>query len=189
VVSQQAKGVPTKDIGVPDLAWGQWGQGLLSDWWETSPELIWPQSVVTYGRMRHDPQIKGVLGAYLYRCCGPTGRSTRAAAAVSWCRRSPTTWACRSSGKDPVQTGARRRGVIWKRHLKQLLGYQVYGYMPFERRYRLDGEQAQGFVDDAVRWVTSECGDLPANLPPTDELMVAARTAAEWRAAADIELG
>jgi hypothetical protein len=51
------------------------------------------------------------------------------------------------------------------------------------------GEQAQGFVDDAVRWVTSECGDLPANFPPTDELMVAARTAAEWRAAADIELG
>ena len=49
-------------------------------------------------------------------------------------------------------------------------------------------EQAQGFIDDAVRWVTSECGELPAGLPPTDELMVAARTAAEWRAAADIEV-
>jgi hypothetical protein len=35
----------------------------------------------------------------------------------------------------------------------------------------------------------SECGKLPVDLPPTDELMVAARTAAEWRAAADIELG
>jgi len=35
----------------------------------------------------------------------------------------------------------------------------------------------------------SECGKLPVELPPTDELMVAARTAAEWRAAADIELG
>ena len=49
-------------------------------------------------------------------------------------------------------------------------------------------DQAQGFIDDAVRWVTSECGELPTGLPPTDELMVAARTAAEWRAAADIEL-
>ena len=44
-------------------------------------------------------------------------------------------------------------------------------------------DQAQGFSDDAVGTVTSECGELPTGLPPTDELMVAARTAAEWRAA------
>ena len=28
--SKWAKGAPTTDIGVPDFAWGQWGQGLLS---------------------------------------------------------------------------------------------------------------------------------------------------------------
>jgi hypothetical protein len=49
-------------------------------------------------------------------------------------------------------------------------------------------EQAQSFIDQAVQWVVSECGQLPVDLPPTDELMVAARTAAEWRAAADIEV-
>jgi len=49
--------------------------------------------------------------------------------------------------------------------------------------------EAQSFIDQAVQWAASECGKLPVDLPPTDELMVAARTAAEWRAAADIELG
>ena len=49
-------------------------------------------------------------------------------------------------------------------------------------------EQAQSFIDQAAQWVVSECGQLPVDLPPTDELMAAARTAAEWRAAADIEV-
>lgn len=138
MVSQQAKGAPTKDIGVPDFAWGQWGQGLLSDWWESSPELVWPQSVVTYGRMRHDPQIKGVLGAYLY----PLLRANWALDPAGC--RDEVVQHCAGDiglpilGADPKPTAARRRGVIWKRHLRQLLGYQIYGYMPFERRYRFD---------------------------------------------------
>ena len=37
-----------------------------------------------------------------------------------------------------MPSGARRRGVIWKRHLRQALTYQIYGYAPFERRYRID---------------------------------------------------
>lgn len=49
-------------------------------------------------------------------------------------------------------------------------------------------EQAQSFIDQTVQWVVSECGQLPVDLPPTDELMVAARTAAEWRAAVGIEV-
>jgi hypothetical protein len=31
---------PTTDIGRPDFAWGTWGQGLLSDWWETIADLL-----------------------------------------------------------------------------------------------------------------------------------------------------
>jgi hypothetical protein len=50
-----------------------------------------------------------------------------------------------------------------------------------------DDAAAQGFIDDAVQWVVASAGAMPAGLPPTDEIMVAARYAAEWRAAADIE--
>jgi len=49
-------------------------------------------------------------------------------------------------------------------------------------------DAAQGFIDDAVQWVLASVGQLPTGLPPTDEIMVAARTAAEWRASADIEV-
>ena len=58
-------GAPTRDIGTPDLYYGTWGQGLLTDWWETTADLIWPQSVITYGRMRHDPQLRGIVSAYI----------------------------------------------------------------------------------------------------------------------------
>lgn len=145
--SKWAKGAPTSDIGVPDFAWGQWGQGLLSDWWETSPELIWPQSVVTYGRMRHDPQIKGVLSAYLF----PLLRANWALD-PGGCR-GPVVQLVADDlglpilGQDPKPTGARRRGVIWMRHLRQALTYQIYGYAPFERRYRID-EQGMCRLDN-----------------------------------------
>ena len=49
-------------------------------------------------------------------------------------------------------------------------------------------DAAQGFIDDSVQWVVASVGAMPTGLPPTDEIMVAARTAAEWRAAADIEV-
>ena len=140
MVTKQASSAPLKDIGVPDFAWGQWGQGLLSDWFESSPELIWPQSVITYGRMRHDPQIKGVLGAYLY----PLLRANWALDPEGC--RDEVVQHCADDlgmpilGADKKQTGARRRGVVWKRHLRQLLGYQVFGYSVFERRYRFDAK-------------------------------------------------
>lgn len=51
-----------------------------------------------------------------------------------------------------------------------------------------NAEQAQGFIEDAVQWVVASAGPMPSNITLTDEIMVAARTAAEWRAAADIEV-
>src|SRR5438552_1729340 len=56
-------------------------------------------------------------------------------------------------------------------------------------KYRVTGAYVTlKTATQAVQWVVSECGQLPVDLPPTDELMVSARTAAEWRAAADIEV-
>jgi hypothetical protein len=49
-------------------------------------------------------------------------------------------------------------------------------------------DQAQEFIDQSVQWVVGHCGTLPANLTSTDDLWINARTAAEWRAAADIEI-
>ena len=54
----------------------------------------------------------------------------------------------------------------------------------FSERTTPTAEQAQSDLDAAVRAVTAEVGDIPA----TDAAEAAARDAAEWRAAADIEL-
>lgn len=50
-------------------------------------------------------------------------------------------------------------------------------------------EQAQAVIDDAVNWVISEAGPVPANTDANYPLISqSARSAAEWRAAADIEI-
>jgi len=54
----------------------------------------------------------------------------------------------------------------------------------FSERTTPTAEQAQSDLDAAVRAITAEVGDIPAS----DVVEAAARDAAEWRAAADIEL-
>jgi predicted ABC-type ATPase len=137
-----ANNAPTQDIGRPDLSWGlpgTWGQGLLTEWFETAGDLIWPQSVVTYGRMRHDPQIKAILSAYKL----PILRATWALD-PDGCRDEVVSHVSDDIGvgilgDDSSPGPARRRGVIWHRHLREALNYLVFGHMPFERRYEIKG--------------------------------------------------
>ena len=138
-------GAPTSDIGRPDLSWGTWGQGLLSEWlpwFETAADLIWPQSIVTYGRMRNDPQLKAVIQAYLLPllranwCVDGTGCRDEVVKAVS------TNFGLPVLGNEDEQGGpARRGGIVWNRHLKQALNYLVFGHMPFEIRYAPNPKQ------------------------------------------------
>jgi hypothetical protein len=48
--------------------------------------------------------------------------------------------------------------------------------------------QAQSVIDDAVTWVLGQVGELPVVPPASEQIQWAARSAAEWRAAADIEI-
>jgi hypothetical protein len=136
--------IPTQDIGTTDLYWGTFGQGLLTDWWETTSDLIWPQSVITYGRMRHDPQIRAVLQGYTL----PIMRATWAIDPTGC--RDEVAQHCADDlglpivGIDPTAGPARRRGVQWYRHLKQSLFQLVYGHMPFEFRYRIESSKPGG---------------------------------------------
>jgi hypothetical protein len=133
---------PTSDIGRPDLWWGSYGQGLLSDWFETTADLIWPQSVITYGRMRNDPQLKAVLNAYVL----PILRA-RWALDGTGCKPEVVQHCADDLGVtivdgDAKPGPARRRGVVWGQHVRKALNYLPYGHMPFERRYRFDAAGA-----------------------------------------------
>jgi hypothetical protein len=48
--------------------------------------------------------------------------------------------------------------------------------------------QAQQVIDDTVAAILADVGELPATPEQAPEIAVAARVAAEWRAAADIEV-
>jgi len=136
---------PTRDIGNTDLYWGTFGQGLLTDWWETTADLIWPQSVITYGRMRQDTQIRAVLYSYLLPILraqwwlDPEGCSDEVAQHCADDLGLPIL------GDDPHPGPARRRGINWRRHLRDAAYHRlVYGHMPFELRYRIDRPEPGG---------------------------------------------
>ncbi|WP_326829689.1 DUF935 domain-containing protein [Streptosporangium sp. NBC_01810] len=126
--------IPTRDIGQVDTL--QYGS-LLADWLEFVPDLQWPLSVQTYSRMRHDPKLAGILGAYTL----PIRRATWVVDPAG-CRDEVVQLVADDlglpiKGVDEKPGGARRRGVIWGEHLRHALLSLVYGHMVFERRYEI----------------------------------------------------
>ncbi|MFB4275738.1 hypothetical protein ACBJ59_10635 [Nonomuraea sp. MTCD27] len=128
-----AASAPTRDLGHLDASFGLW----LGEWLETIPDLIWPQSVQTYARMRYDPQLTAVLAAYTL----PIRRATWAVDPAG-CRDQVVQVVADDLGlpilgADNKPGPARRRGVRWADHIRLALGALTYGFMPFERRYEI----------------------------------------------------
>ncbi|MEU8040877.1 hypothetical protein [Streptosporangium sp. NPDC049078] len=131
---------PTRDIGVLDG--GHYGH-LYTDLLEIIPDLMWPTSVQTYARMRHDPQLAAILAAYTL----PIRRATWAVDPTG-CRDEVAQLVADDLGLPVLDAGtmpgpARRRGVRWADHLRLALLSLVYGHMPFERRYEIRNGQAR----------------------------------------------
>jgi hypothetical protein len=130
---------PTRDIGYLDQVYGLW----LGDMLEQIPDLIWPNSVQTYARMRHDPQLTAVLAAYSL----PIRRATWAIDPAG-CRDEVVQLVADDLGlpilgADAEPGPARRRGVRWADHLRLALQSLAWGFMPFERRYEIVNGQAR----------------------------------------------
>jgi len=142
--------LPTTDIGTPDLYYG-YTYAQQADWWENTADLIFPQSMITYGRMRHDPQLKAVVSAILL----PILRATWVVDPAG-CRDEVVQLVADDLGvgvldADNKPGPARTKGVTWHRHLRVALYNQlVYGFMPFERRYRVDSSSPGGTRLDAL---------------------------------------
>lgn len=110
---------------------------------ETVPQLAWPESVPTYSRMRHDPQLQAVLNAYTLPiraaswAVDPAGCRDEVVRLVADDLGLPV-W-----GADVVPGAARRRGVRWEEHLRLALLHLVWGFMPFAQRYDIVGRRAR----------------------------------------------
>ena len=130
---------PTRDIGHLDAHYGLW----LGEFLELIPDLIWPNSVQTYARMRHDPQLTGVLSAYTL----PIRRATWAIDPAG-CRDEVVALVADDLGlpilgADAEPGPARRRGVRWADHLRLALLSLTYGFSVFERRYEIQEGRAR----------------------------------------------
>jgi hypothetical protein len=135
---------PVSDIGTPD-SWAGLvlGQTVIGDWFEQTADLMWPTSTYTYARMRHDPQLKAVLQAYLLPILRATWLIDPDGCRDEVVQQTADDLGVGILGHDSGPGPARRRGVIWQRHLKTALYQQlVQGFMPFELRYEILGQRA-----------------------------------------------
>jgi hypothetical protein len=134
---------------------GTYGAAAI-DALETVQELSWPENIATYSKMRRDPQIAATLNAYMLPL-----RAAHWAIDPAGCRRevveyAADAWGLPILGQDSHRTGFRRRGVIWREHLRVALLHLVYGHMPFAFAGEIKG--------DPMRW---RLGTLAERLPTT----------------------
>lgn len=129
MVSQISNDVTTWDAAYADLI-------------EWVPDLIWPQSIWTYGQMRTDPQLRAVLQAYTLPILraewsvDPTG-----------CRREVAQSVADNMGltvKGDTDTVARRGPIQFATFNRLALLSLTFGHMPFQKVWDLsDGMTAK----------------------------------------------
>jgi hypothetical protein len=133
---------PTSPVGRPDVLWGVPGQGgLLTEWAETVPDLTWPESIRTYGRMRRDSRLAAVIKAFFL----PVIRATWVVDPAGVNRSEAVDLVAGDLGlpvlgqKGPPPAAAAAPGFSWHEHLRLAMNHLVYGHMPFEQWYVIRG--------------------------------------------------
>lgn len=131
------------------LAYGSEYADILVDLLEYVPDLMFPRSATTYSQMRLDPKLRGVLAAYTGPirkadwAVDPAGCSDEVAEFVADQLGLPIV------GADNPPGPARRRGVVWRRHIEQAVGMLVFGFYPFERWFDYaDGRYTIGGLEE-----------------------------------------
>lgn len=113
-----------------------WGLPML-DQFEQNPDLIWPNSVWTYGRMvREDARIASVLRALGLPIRRTQWRIRKNGASDEVTQHVATSMGLPIEGDDEDRPTARTRGSFsWARHLQQALSAQQFGHAVFEIVY------------------------------------------------------
>ncbi|WP_431728592.1 phage portal protein family protein [Verrucosispora sp. TAA-831] len=104
---------------------------LVTDAYEHLPELLYPQSVQVYARMRRDARLTAILDGY-----GLQLRRAQWQLDGTGCRPEVVQLVSDSLGLNvagqDAGTGAKLRGVSWNDHLRAALLSQVWGHYGFE---------------------------------------------------------
>ncbi len=160
-----------------NLGWGR----VLSDALETVPDLLYPESIFTYGKMRTDPQLTAVLNAYTLpirqapKYVDPAGCRAEVVQLIADDLGLPIL------GKEDKPGPAKRRGVKFHEHFRVALLSLVFGHMPFAQRYEIvDGkarlvELAERMPTTIAEILTDESGKLTGVLQYNEKTPVPAK--------------
>lgn len=122
-------------------------QNVNYNWWlydnETTPELIWPQSVYVYDQMRRtDSQVASVLRAVTLPVRRTPWRIDPAGARARVVKFVADDLGLPIVGKTPTVAPRLKDRFSWPEHLRQALLMLVFGHYYFEQVYRVDGDGA-----------------------------------------------
>jgi Protein of unknown function (DUF935) len=126
---------PVKEIG--------YAQAVNYNWWlyedETTPELVWPQSVFVFDQMRRqDSQVASVLRAVTLPVRRTPWRVDPAGARARVVKFVADDLGLPIVGKNPTAPPRLKDRFSWPEHLRQALLMLVFGHMYFEQLYRVD---------------------------------------------------
>lgn len=130
--------------GIVDPYWGPHVTSTFADMLEHVPDLTWPLSVQTYGKMRHDPRLKAIMQAVVL----PLRRGAHWAVDPDGCRPEVAQLVADDFGLpvlggEDAPAAARRRGVCWPEHLRLALLMLTFGHMCFACRYEIRDGRAR----------------------------------------------
>lgn len=157
-----------------NLGWNR----ALSDILETVPDLLYPESVFTYGKMRTDPQLTAVLNAYTLPIRQAPKHVDPAGCRAEVVNQIADDLGIPVLGKENKPGPARRRGVDFDEHFRVALLNLVFGHMPFAQRYEiLDGkarlmELAERMPTTIAEIQTAEDGKLTGMLQYGEKAVV-----------------
>lgn len=152
--------------GVPRTAAGSMTSGytdLAYDFYETVPALSFPISMITYAKMRKDPQITAVLKGYTYPLrmgtygINPNGCRDEVVEFIA------DAWGLPIVGDNDDPGPARRRGVQWRQHMRLALLMLPFGFSPFAIRYEIGGTPTQARLAELSERLPQTITDIQVN--------------------------
>lgn len=143
-VSSKKPVIPTHEIG--------YAQAPNYNWWqyqdETTPELMWPQSISVYDSMRRtDAQVTSVLRAMTLPVRSTPWRIDPAGASDEVTEFVADNLGLPIVGADEPKPPLRQQDRFsWDDHVRLALLMLPFGHMFFEQVYRVDGKGDRAFL-------------------------------------------
>lgn len=132
-VAATVSGAPVREVGaVASTGVAPWNT-FVTDELETTPELIFPNSVVTYHAMRNDSQIEGLYAGATWPILrykwmiDPNGCDPERVRKLARDLQLPV------KGADPEPKGRSKNRFVFRKHLEDALRAIIYGFEPFEQ--------------------------------------------------------